>query len=1317
MFFIKQFEKVFIPILLAVFFCCNVSGAEGGGPELPDEKILKEEAQKNNSWTDFAEELEKEAEFLERRGELLGAQNSYCQLLIKVIKKTSAEKDLTQKKLLQARADFLLEKAYSLVLQTSRFDFFLSALGPLDRISGKDPVFTGRLVWLKSSVLLKLGRVKDASRLMGSLGMVRNWQIAGSFDNDQGRNFLTALPPQTGPFNHKDKFETLKVDSGWREITTQNHLGFVDLKSYFEPAENCLAYALTAVYSPYKKEAALRIGSDDMLAVFVNSRKVFNFDGFRPPFFDQNIIYFELQKGWNSLLIKSGQAKDNWGFMLRITDKNGLPLKGLRYSTKPATLVTAAKTKPAVKKTVSPPPLNKDNKNLSGKENPYSTLKDSIEVLRHRFKKAKDPHAGYYLGWLLTHRNALSISNKSNMHILLEASRMNPGRAIYYLAFADSSGDNTRHIADRDENARRLMLGKAAAIGPDEVMARVKLAEYYLYDMKNFDKAWKYADEAVKANPLSVKANVIIYDIYKARGWHASAEKLLNKLIKRQPRAVQFLLRRGIEGLKNNNNITAFQAYKKALAADHTLQFAVDGFIESALRLGYIAEIREKAAQLLAINPYNRKLEFKLAEILLRRKKLTEAMQIIKRSLKRCPTDHNMLAVKGEVLKLSGDENGALANWAEAVKLQPTMLTLQKYYKYLAKEDEADFREISDLRAFTSRYSDYPVKAGDNRLYHLYEKISSLNSDGTKSEVVHYVVKILDQDGVKEMTTLALPYEKERENLEILEARVLRRDGRIEAGKPVSGSVRKDVYTYRYLQFSPLSVGDIIEVAYKTSEFRRGFFGDYFGEIYFFKRFFPVITSRYILKRPANKQVYINLTKDEKILQKERYEGNIKITEWEMNNLPAVELEPFMPAKMELSPVVQAGTFRTWEELSDWYWHLIKKQYRMTPEIRRRLKFITAGKETPAEKISAIYNWVTKEVRNVGWEFGVHGYKPYNTGSVFKRRFGDCKDKAALVNVMAEEAGLKAYPVLLRALEERGAFVGRGKEDISLPLFNHFNHCISAVEIDKQIYFLDATSENRPVTSIPMMDVGAEALAVRKEGGKRLQIPAAECRDNSWSEKSMLTISADRKATLRQSITATGNVAAFIRKYFSGNYESNRLLEIFAVKLWGRISVENVSLKKPDDITEDKVFLQTRVKLKALLAGKDNKISFTLPKIWLRGNLAEGVPLPGRMTVFTGESERNYDLVLPAVFEMKSSHTVRIPPGWQLAFSPELINEKTSAGELSFSYSLNGSVLKIDRLICLKKTRIAAADYKDFRKFCQLADQLDNTEFTLEKNK
>ena len=106
--------------------------------------------------------------------------------------------------------------------------------------------------------------------------------------------------------------------------------------------------------------------------------------------------------------------------------------------------------------------------------------------------------------------------------------------------------------------------------------------------------------------------------------------------------------------------------------------------------------------------------------------------------------------------------------------------------------------------------------------------------------------------------------------------------------------------------------------------------------------------------------------------------------------------------------------------------------------------------DTDLDKMRKIYNFVSTELRYVGFELGVGGIQPRRTDLVFASKMGDCKDMSLVLVALLREAGIKAKLALARTRD-------RGRSDLSVPFMGEFNHAICYVDVPEHI-FLDPTA-------------------------------------------------------------------------------------------------------------------------------------------------------------------------------------------------------------------------------------------------------------------
>ncbi|WP_369434647.1 transglutaminase family protein [Psychromonas sp. MME1] len=104
----------------------------------------------------------------------------------------------------------------------------------------------------------------------------------------------------------------------------------------------------------------------------------------------------------------------------------------------------------------------------------------------------------------------------------------------------------------------------------------------------------------------------------------------------------------------------------------------------------------------------------------------------------------------------------------------------------------------------------------------------------------------------------------------------------------------------------------------------------------------------------------------------------------------------------------------------------------------------------PQEQIVKALQFVQGEIRYLGIELGVNSHQPHDPDEVFKNRFGDCKDKTLLLIAILEKLGITAHPALVSTF-------GAVNLPNELPSPIEFNHVITRVESDDQVYWLDPT--------------------------------------------------------------------------------------------------------------------------------------------------------------------------------------------------------------------------------------------------------------------
>jgi hypothetical protein len=176
-------------------------------------------------------------------------------------------------------------------------------------------------------------QLKEIKFSLSGSGFVTSWLVRGSFDckTDQMRveDYLVGEGGEGRVYTNEDLQKISANDKAykpdkWRLHVSDSHL--VNFNSLFTPNEHVLGYALCLVESSKQQEVFIKLGSDDGVQVWLNGKLAHNNPIYRGVQIDDDTIKAELRKGRNSILVKVNQGEGNWGFCLRLTDRENRPL-------------------------------------------------------------------------------------------------------------------------------------------------------------------------------------------------------------------------------------------------------------------------------------------------------------------------------------------------------------------------------------------------------------------------------------------------------------------------------------------------------------------------------------------------------------------------------------------------------------------------------------------------------------------------------------------------------------------------------------------------------------------------------------------------------------------------------------------------------------------------------------------------------------------------------------------------------------------------------------------------------------------------------
>ncbi len=491
----------------------------------------------------------------------------------------------------------------------------------------------------------------------------------------------------------------------------------------------------------------------------------------------------------------------------------------------------------------------------------------------------------------------------------------------------------------------------------------------------------------------------------------------------------------------------------------------------------------------------------------------------------------------------------------------------------------------------------------------------------------------------------------------------------------------------------------MLEVQWKVEDTAlENLLSDYYGDVDSVQALYPKLHYRYVVEMPKERALYWNkstlpawvkTTQDEK-------DGR---TRWmfEAENVAKLVPEPNMPGLSEIAATLHVSTYQTWDQVGRYWWGLVKDQLTINDDIIKTVDQVLKGvdRKDQLKVVKAIYAFVVTNTRYVALEFGIHGYKPYRVDRVLARRFGDCKDKAALIVAMLKVGGVDAKLVLLR-MRNLGAL---SSEPASLAAFNHAIAYVPSLDL-----YLDGTAEFHGTHDMPSADRVADVLLIEPNGGSRFLVtPEAKPEDNLSKLDLVVALKPDGSADISGSTEVVGQGAPEYRR----SYQSPATRKATFEQGWAQ-SFPGLSLGKLD--VSDTTKLEDPMKL---------SFSMHAPRY------AEVLPLGlrffplGAGRAFTQAlaplAERKSDTEFPGVWSNKFSVKYEPPAGYVVQGLPSEFDETNAFGHAVLKVKDEGGKPVITAEVTMSKARIAAAEYPAYRSWLLRVDQAFSRKVTVAK--
>jgi transglutaminase-like putative cysteine protease len=266
-----------------------------------------------------------------------------------------------------------------------------------------------------------------------------------------------------------------------------------------------------------------------------------------------------------------------------------------------------------------------------------------------------------------------------------------------------------------------------------------------------------------------------------------------------------------------------------------------------------------------------------------------------------------------------------------------------------------------------------------------------------------------------------------------------------------------------------IRVGDVIEIEYTLTSGNPALRG-HLGTRHYLGAAYPVAAQHVIVRAPLDRtlQPSFFLPDGTQNLPPELFRlaglrlgleteerGAQRIFRWSGVNLPAIPFDDnIAPRASPYYPMLRLSSFTTWADVASWGRGLFSGVGELPREAKEWVRTCRAEHATEEARLAAAVGWVQQDLRYFAMAMGAQNLRPRKLAEICTSRYGDCKDKSALLVAVLRELGIEAWPALVSTVHrERVREYGPGPYA--------FDHAITVYRLGGQDHWIDPTLEHQ----------------------------------------------------------------------------------------------------------------------------------------------------------------------------------------------------------------------------------------------------------------
>ena len=382
------------------------------------------------------------------------------------------------------------------------------------------------------------------------------------------------------------------------------------------------------------------------------------------------------------------------------------------------------------------------------------------------------------------------------------------------------------------------------------------------------------------------------------------------------------------------------------------------------------------------------------------------------------------------------------------------------------------------------------------------------------------------------------------------------------------------------------------------------------------------------------------------------------------------------------------------QQTYQWYTNLEETRADPSPEITAKAQELTAGAPDLYTKLKNITEYIQKNVRYFVVERGIGGFQAHFAKDIYRNRYGDCKDKTALLISMLQAVGIRA---VYMAVDDR-----RGVVDPEAPSF-YGDHMITAIEIPAQIddprlgalvktkdgkryLIFDPTNERTPVGNLPSYLQGSYGILAAGDASQLAQLPVLGPEANGTDRKGSFTLSADGALTGTVDTSHEGPGGADLRLLlkYTDEKERREFWESMIARDLQGVAMDSFQFTQPASLDKP---LEFHYKVTVpQYAHKAGTLLLVRPRV------------VGDQAVPFDDKPRTLPIDLEATGKWHDSFDISLPAGYVVDEMPDPVDMDVEFASYKSSIAVKGNLLHYEREYVVRKVEIPPTKAADFRR-------------------